>query len=345
MQIMDGYQAGINLGGWLSQYNQCDIEHFDTFIQRRDIEQIAVWGFDHIRLPLDYPILEEDIYPYEYKEDGFKYIDNCLSWCKEFGLNLVLDLHNAPGYRFSDLGGNTLFDNPTQQDRVIKLWEAISKRYVNEKENLMFDLLNEIAEPDSTCWNLLTKRLVAAIRTIDKDRGIIIGSNNYNAVSELKNLDILNDDRIVYSFHFYEPMIFTHQKAHWFRMTKLLNKEQKYPGKCSGIKEFCEKYPQFQQAKELENVTMDKALLESYIQPAKDFLKKTGKPVYCGEYGVIEFASRQDRIHWHEDVASILKELKIGRACWSYKLMDFPIVDGNSQVISKELVNVISSRQ
>ncbi len=345
MQIMDGYQAGINLGGWISQYGQYDIEHFNTFIQRKDIEQIVLWGFDHIRLPFDYPIFEDDLFPYNYKKEGFEYIDNCLSWCKEFGLNLILDLHRAPGYSFNSLESNTLFENQKQQDRLIRLWEALSKHYIDEKENLLFELLNEIVEPDSTRWNMLSKKLVEAIRAIDKDRVIIIGGNNYNAVSELKNLDILDDDRIVYSFHFYEPMIFTHQKAHWFEMTKLFNMEQNYPGKCTGIKEFCEKYPQFQWVREMESVTMDKALLESYIQPAKDFLKKTGKPLYCGEYGVIELAPLQGRINWHEDFISILKELQIGRACWSYKLMDFSIVDGNSQVVSKELVNIISSRQ
>ncbi len=344
MKIMDRYQAGINLGGWISQYKEYDIKHFDTFIQRKDIEQVAIWGFDHIRLPFDYPIFEDDISPYQYKKDGFDYIDNCLSWCKEFGLNLILDLHRAPGYSFNSLERNTLFQDEKQQDRLIKLWEAIASHYINERENLLFELLNEIVEPDSTRWNLLSKRLVATIREIDKERVIIIGGNNFNAVSELKNLDILDDDRIVYNFHFYEPMLFTHQKAHWFELTKLFNREQNYPGKCTGVKEFCEKYPQFKCVKEIENVTMDKALLESYLQPARDFLDKTGKPLYCGEYGVIECAPVQDRLNWHEDFISILKELKIGRACWSYKLMDFSIVDSNSQVVSKDLVKVISAR-
>jgi aryl-phospho-beta-D-glucosidase BglC (GH1 family) len=57
---MQHFQNGVNLGGWLSQYRRYEHDHFRTFITRRDIEQIAAWGFDHIRLPVDYPVLESD---------------------------------------------------------------------------------------------------------------------------------------------------------------------------------------------------------------------------------------------------------------------------------------------
>jgi len=37
--------------------------------------------------------------------------------------------------------------------------------------------------------------------------------NNYNSPDELKNLADIDDDYIVYNFHFYNPFFFTHQKA------------------------------------------------------------------------------------------------------------------------------------
>ena len=48
-----GFRKGINLGGWMSQ---CDYspEHLDTFITEPDFAQIAEWGFDHVRLPVDF---------------------------------------------------------------------------------------------------------------------------------------------------------------------------------------------------------------------------------------------------------------------------------------------------
>jgi len=79
---MVSFKAGINLGGWISQYQVFSKEHFDTFITEKDIETIAEAGFDHVRLPFDYPIIESDDNVGEYKEDGLSYIDRCLEWCK-----------------------------------------------------------------------------------------------------------------------------------------------------------------------------------------------------------------------------------------------------------------------
>ena len=78
MRRLEGYQKGVNLGGWLSQ-GSLTKEHLDTFITEKDIERIASWGADHVRLPLDYENVETedgtDI------EAGYRYIENCVSWC------------------------------------------------------------------------------------------------------------------------------------------------------------------------------------------------------------------------------------------------------------------------
>lgn len=57
MKKLMNYQKGINLGGWLSQ-GSLEKEHLDTFILEDDIKRIASWGADHIRLPLDFEIIE-----------------------------------------------------------------------------------------------------------------------------------------------------------------------------------------------------------------------------------------------------------------------------------------------
>ena len=80
MKRFEGYQKGINLGGWLSQCVSYEKEHFDTFILEEDIAQIAQWGMDHVRLPIDYDIIEEE--DGTVKEEGHEYIVNCINWCK-----------------------------------------------------------------------------------------------------------------------------------------------------------------------------------------------------------------------------------------------------------------------
>ena len=67
MNKFDGFKAGVNLGGWISQYREAKKEHFDSFITEADIELIAGWGMDHVRLPIDYMVLEDDDRPFEYR--------------------------------------------------------------------------------------------------------------------------------------------------------------------------------------------------------------------------------------------------------------------------------------
>ena len=53
-----GFYRGVNLGGWMSQ---CDYsqERLDHFIEEKDFAQIAAWGLDHVRLPVDFNVLED----------------------------------------------------------------------------------------------------------------------------------------------------------------------------------------------------------------------------------------------------------------------------------------------
>ena len=89
MRGMDGYMRGVNLGGWLSQFDAPTKEHFDTFITEDDIRRIAGLGLDHVRVPVDYTVIEtEDGEPIE---EGYRYIDNCVQWCRENGLHMILD--------------------------------------------------------------------------------------------------------------------------------------------------------------------------------------------------------------------------------------------------------------
>ena len=60
MRVFEGYQKGVNLGGWISQCVSYEKEHFDTFITKADIDRIAAWGLDHVRLPIDYDIIVSD---------------------------------------------------------------------------------------------------------------------------------------------------------------------------------------------------------------------------------------------------------------------------------------------
>lgn len=342
--MIEVYKNGVNLGGWISQYGKKGTGHFESFIQKEDVKRIASWGMDHLRLPVDYPVLEDDDNPFEYKEEGFAYIDKCLDWCKKYSLNIIIDLHKAPGYSFTTLNDNTLFEDIEMRKRFIELWKTITHRYQGEGNNLIFELLNEMVEPDSSRWNKLAHETIQAIREIDSDRKIIYGGNHHNSIRELENIDILDDPNIIYTFHFYHPHLFTHQKASWSKMAVDYNQTIEYPGQFVNLDSFESKYPEYKPwiAKN-RGVKINKEMMWADMKPALDFINKTGRELYCGEFGVIDRAPLRSRINWHRDFLEILNTLKIGWSIWTYKEMDFGLVNNQGEIVSEELIELIKN--
>lgn len=340
----ESLKIGINLGGWISQYPAYDHQHFKTFINADDIKRITDWGVDHIRLPVDYPVLEDDRKPGIYRESGFGYIESCLNWCKENGLRLILDLHKAPGYSFDALDESSLFENPALQQRFLGLWQAMAERFAQHMVDVLaFELLNEIVLPDSGPWNQLLKQAVTRIRDLDPQRLIVIGGNHYNAPDELRNLEILDDPNILYTFHFYRPLTVTHQKVPWIPALIQYNQQVEYPGQAVGLDDFLKAKPEHDSLLGLEaGEWFDKKYLQSVLQPALDFSKRLRQPLYCGEFGVYERASMATRLNWTRDIIALFNEHGVGRAVWTYKNLDFSLVDINGRIVSQELIGIIS---
>ena len=126
MKKMVGFEHGINLGGWLSQ---CDYsqDRLDNFITEPDFQRIASWGLDHVRLPIDFNILEND--DGTYKQEGFDRIERAVLLAKKYGLNIVIDLHKTAGFSF-DWGEQEtgFFDSEEYQQRFIDLWAQLAHR-------------------------------------------------------------------------------------------------------------------------------------------------------------------------------------------------------------------------
>ena len=334
--------TGVNLGGWLSQYPAYDFTHFDTFITSDDIKRIKDWGCDHVRLPVDYPVLENEKQPGNLNEKGMDYVRRGLNWCHNSGLKVILDLHKAPGFSFDHYQAATLFDDASLQTRFLNLWQTLVISLRDTTDFVAFELLNEIVLPDSNPWNLLVRKTIDCIRTIDTDRLIVIGGNYYNSASQLANLEAVTDPNILYTFHFYEPMVITHQKAKWVKALWDYNQVAQYPGVASNLAEFLKSKPEYQNfLGPYVGKTLDRTTLLADVQPALDFTRTNGKVVYCGEYGVIDCAPMRTRINWARDLISILHENNIGSAYWSYKGVDFGLIDQAGKAVSNELINIV----
>ncbi len=342
MKRWKGFEHGINLGGWLSQ---CDhsVSRYESFISEKDIETIAKWGLDHVRLPIDYELIEDD--NGGFKEEGFVYIDRALLWCRKYGLNMVLDLHKTFGFSF-DFGENEkgFFENEKFQERFYRLWEELAKRYGNSGADVAFELLNEVTEKEyCDSWNRIAKKCIERIRALAPKVVILTGGYWNNSVDALPDLLPPYDDNIVYNFHFYEPLIFTHQGAYWapgmdtsFRIGidadygTLQAQTDRYLKQVSvGFSDFPRDH------------VLGKEFFEHCFEKAVKIAEERNVALYCGEYGVIDLAAPDDILAWYKMIGETFNEFGIGRAAWSYREMNFSFIDDHMSAILPQVLKYL----
>lgn len=358
MKRLDGFKAGVNFGHWLSQYGDKGGDtYYDSYIQEADVARIASWGMDHVRVPVDYVLFEQDSAPGVYDEKRLAYIDNCLAWCKKHGLNMILDLHEAPGYSFFNANetdranafagskSNTMFTDPALQERFFAIWRMFARRYLGEGRNLAFELLNEIVIADIAQWNDLWRAAVQEIRAIDADRTIIIGSNKNSDASELKNLALAQDEGVVYTFHFYEPGVFTHQRSPFIPYLADYPVPVTYPFTKAQHQAFFEAFEQMGLVPdEYRREEFGRDFMADLLKPVQAFREETGREVFCGEYGVNEYADHASTVLWYADFVGLLNEMHIGHTAWSYVGFSTFMSDEPREVRYPEIVKIISSK-
>ena len=312
-----GFFKGVNLGGWFSQ---CDYkpERMDTFITEPDFKQIADWGFDHVRIPVDYDVNQRA--DGSMKAEGLERIDAALALCRKYDLNTVLDLHKTQGFSFDrNVNEAGFFDSEIYRERFYTIWETFAKRYGDAGGHVMFELLNEVTEEEYLeAWKRISAECIRRIRRIAPDINILLGSYQWNSARTIPALDAPCDKHVLYNFHFYEPHDFTHQGAYW---------EAPYRD-ISGRISFAES-------------GASEAYFEAFLAPALEKAAKEGTELYCGEYCVIDVVPPEEAIPWFRTLHAVFERHGIGRSLWSYKEMDFGLADARMDTVREELLTYL----
>ena len=148
------------------------------FLLPRDMQAIASFGFNVVRLPIHYSVLEDDGDPERLKTDAFKWIDRAVEMADDAGLYVILDLHGVPGGQSVDgptgeIEQNRLWTDPQCQRRTVWLWQQLAQRYADTPTVAAYDVVNEpfgdFQTDISPDMRELFGRLHDAIREIDPD--------------------------------------------------------------------------------------------------------------------------------------------------------------------------------
>ena len=346
MKIFNGFMHGVNLGGWFSQCDHSKLR-YDTFITEDDIKKIAGWGLDHIRLPVDYNLVETaDGTPLE---QGYDRIATAAAWCKKYKLNMILDLHKTAGYSFdAGHGESGFFDSTELQERFYRLWENFAHRFANVFEGsdceICFELLNEVTDK-AYCqkWNAIARTCIQKIRKYAPTTKILVGSYWNNSLASVKDLDPPYDENIVYNFHCYDPLVFTHQGATWIPKMNADFKfaiNSKFSDYIRMTEEKCGQAGTSFDSFDPE-ATVDQNYFETIFAEAVQVAQERGVLLYCGEYGVIDKANIPDTLEWFRLISNSFNKHGIGRSAWSYKQMDFGLTDARLNEVRSELLKYL----
>ena len=201
-----------------------------TYITEEDIRYLAELGYNSVRIPLNSRLfLSEETEEIQFLEEGFGLVDDCIAWCKKYGLYVFLDLHGAPG---GQTGANIddsrddlprLFMEQKYFDRGIALWEEIARRYKDEWIVGGYDLLNEPIRPkrfdtDTDVDDLLPRleefyeKAIKAVRKIDKRHLFTLEGHHW--ASDASIFHKKYDEKMVIHFHRYgcQPDISCYQE-------------------------------------------------------------------------------------------------------------------------------------
>ena len=342
MKNWPGYTRGVNLGGWLSQCPHTR-EHYESFLGEADIRTIRDWGLDHIRVPVDYELVEDETGLR--REEGFGYIQRAIDWSRRYGLNMILDLHKTCGFSFdAGEGENRFFADPALQERFYRLWEELARRFARYEDTLAFELLNEVTEQAySKIWNRIAGACIARIRALAPTVKILVGGYWNNSLAALPDLLPPPDGNVLYTFHCYEPLIFTHQGAYWIPGMDLdfrLSAEASYGEmeRCSR-RELQHWHAPFDGLDPAGQLSAD--YFEQRFAEAVRVAGERGTGLYCGEYGVIDRAAPEDMLRWYACIHKAFEACGIGRAAWSYRAMDFGLADARLDGVRDRLLALL----
>ena len=343
MRLWKGYEHGINFGGWLSQCEHT-ISHYDSFITEEDFARVKEWGLDHIRIPVDYDLIMDE--GGIFRETGFRYIDFAIGECSRNGLNMILDLHRTPGFSFDPaVHENGFFENERYQELFYRIWETFAERYGEYDDSLAFELLNEVTDKEyCDTWNRIAIECIARIRRIAPTISILHGGYYNNSVEAVRDLAMPYDENIIYNFHCYEPLLFTHQGATWiasmdpaFRTPYRVPYGQYAEGSVAQLgAAFSASFSRFDRS-----AMPDENYFETLFADAIAVAEERNVPLYCGEYGVIDRVDPEELLLWYADFHRVMGRHGIGSAAWSYRRMDFGIDDDRMDGVRDRLLAIV----
>jgi endoglucanase len=224
-------KRGVNLGLWIDWLTigemLADPTTLDPFpdwqreVTPRMLEVLAEQGFDFVRMPTDPgPLLAYG--PGADQDRLIAGIHTATQTALDAGLKVVVDLHPLP--RGDEVGGMEDILGDLWPDYVALVGHLAADLATLPQDRVALEFLNE---PTFDCeavyagapprWPAMQAELVATVRAIAPDLTLVLTGACWGQANALASLDpaMFGDDNVLWTFHSYEPFLFSHQGASW----------------------------------------------------------------------------------------------------------------------------------
>ena len=200
-----------------------------------------------------------------------KHLDSLLPACRKYGLRVVVDLHTPPGGNIALPGyAWPLFQERRYQDKFLRVWDQLARRYKGNRTVWGYDLANEPIQGNVADglmdWHTLATRAAQSVRRIDPAHAIIVEPGPGGGYDQLAYFAPLPVRGVVYSVHMYEPGTFTMQGV-----TPGTPVGVAYPGKIDGI-------------------LWDRAQMAKSLATVVEYQRHYHVAIYIGEFSAIRWA-------------------------------------------------------
>ncbi len=263
-----------------------------------DLRALRSWGANLAEIPVS------NVYgpppPYTFEPENLAKLDRAVKAAEQAHLYVALTCREGPG-RPDFNRSHEIWKDAAAQDAYAKMWREVAAHFQGRTSIVGYDLMCE-PHPDEEAnqplgdWNVLAKKITAAIREVDKDTPILVNSIGWAYPKLFDVLQPTGDPRTVYTVHFYDPHYYTHQKP----ADKVPYPGFRVPGKPS--------------------VAWDKATLEAQLAPVLAFQQKYQVPIFVGEFGCARYAPGVEQ--WMRDQMDLYEKHGWSWAYWAFREWD-----------------------
>jgi endoglucanase len=303
------FNKGFNLAAWFEGESAKDIPNWYS---KKRFQDFLMLGCDVIRLPINLNSMSGGAPDYTIDPVLFKFLDRTVEWAEELGLHIILDNH-----RTGELDAN----DPATTAQLVALWQQMAEHFKDRSTLVYYEVCNEPHGITDANWGEIQGRAIEAIRAIDQAHTIVVSPAGMGDIYNLDDMPVFEDDNLIYTFHYYNPMLFTHQGADWFEPSMEEITGVPYPYDAGRMPP----KPSHIVGTWLEWGYDDyhnqgtKASLQTKLDVALQFRDQRQAPIYCGEFGAMQSeGTDEDRLRWYQDIGDILNDNQIGWTMWGY---------------------------